>query len=190
MGMKKKQPHTFPIIDTKRIRLRKPAVRDIARIMTLANNPKIEEMTLSFPYPYQEEDAVSWLETANTGFEEKDHYIFAIATLPEDVFIGGIGLEVESDFNRAEVGFWLGEPYWNKGYVTEALGSILKFGFEELSLHKIYAIHLDKNPSSGRVMEKNGMIREAKLVDHIKKGDKYFDVIQYRLTKKEFRKRR
>jgi len=65
----------------------------------------------------------------------------------------------------------------------------LEFGFEELGLHKIYAIHLDKNPASGRVMTKNGMIREAKLTDHIKKGDEYFDVIQYRMTKKEFKDR-
>lgn len=186
--MKKKKPHTFPTIDTDRIRLRRLVVRDISRIMTLANNPKIEEMTLSFPYPYREKDAISWLATANAGFEEKNHFIFAIALLPKNDFIGGIGLRINTDFNRAEVGFWLGEPYWDNGYITEALGNILAFGFQELELHKIYGFHLDKNPASGRVMEKNGMIREAKLIDHIKKGDEYFDAIQYRLTREEFQR--
>jgi|GEM_PF-6315023 len=98
--MKRKEPHTFPVIDTERIRLRKPSVRDISRILRLANNPNIEEMTLSFPYPYHEEHAVSWLKTANTGFENQDHYIFAIALLPEDTFVG----ESDCKFKRSSTG--------------------------------------------------------------------------------------
>jgi len=96
---------------------------------------------------------------------------------------------VAADFNRAEVGFWLGEPFWNQGFVAEALELVLRFGFETLGLQKIYAIHLTKNPASGKVLQKNGMIREGKLVDHLREGDEYFDVIQYRLTREEFSQR-
>jgi RimJ/RimL family protein N-acetyltransferase len=84
------------------------------------------------------------------------------------------------------LGFWLGEPFWNNGYVTEATGKVLQFGFEEIGLQKIFAIHLIDNPASGKVMIKNGMIKEGELVDHLKKGDKYHTVIQYRLTRDEF----
>ncbi len=180
---------TFPTLETDRICLRKPVAADLPRLLDLADNPKIEEMTLSFPYPYKEKDAIWWLNRANEGFEQQNHFVFAIALLPKDEFIGGIGLEINTDFNRAEVGFWLGEPFWNQGFITEALEKVLQFGFETLELQKIYAIHLTKNPASGKVLQKNGMVREGKLADHIRKGGKYFDVIQYRLTKEEFAQR-
>ncbi|MDR8392298.1 GNAT family N-acetyltransferase [Aliifodinibius sp. S!AR15-10] len=176
----------FPTIETERIRLRKPEVRDIPQIVTYAGHPKIAEMTLNIPHPYQEKDAVKWLNMANEGFEDKSKYLFAICHLQEDEMIGAIGLKVNKRFNRAELGFWIGEPFWNNGYATEAVKEVIKFGFKEIDLNKIYAIHLVKNPASGKVMQNNGMIKEGELVEHIKKGAEYFSVIQYRLTRKEY----
>lgn len=176
----------FPIIDTDRIRLRKPRVKDIPKIMEYANNPKVADMTLNIPHPYKEEDAIFWLNMAHNGFKEKSKFIFAICLLPTDEFIGGIGLRINKRFNRAELGFWIGEPFWNNGYATEAIREVLKCGFEEVNIHKILATHLLNNPASGKVMAKNGMIKEGELKDHIKKGDKYFSLIQYRLTQNEF----
>lgn len=176
----------FPVLETDRLRLRRPMARDIPRIVQYADNPKIEEMTLSMPYPYREKDAVSWLATANRGFDEKNHYIFAICELPSDEFMGGIGLEINQRFNRGELGFWLGEPFWNNGYITEAVEAILNFGFSKLELNKIIAFHMIKNPASGKVMARNGMIKEGELAEHIRKGEEYIDVVQYRLTSQEF----
>lgn len=176
----------FPVIQTERLRLRELMARDITRIVQYANNPKIVEMTLSMPFPYEEKDAVSWLAEANQGFSKQTHYIFAICQLQANEFLGGIGIEVKKRFNRAEMGFWLGEPFWNSGYITEAVAAVLEFGFNDLELNKIIAFHMDKNPASGRVMTKNGMIKEGELVEHIRKDEEYIDVIQYRLTKQEF----
>lgn len=167
-----------------------PEAKDIPNMVTYANNPKVSRMTLTMPYPYREKDAISWINMANEGFEDRNHFVFAICLLPDDDFIGGIGLRVNKRFNNAELGFWMGEPFWNKGYVTEAAGEILKFGFEEAGLHKIYATHLIENPASGKVMIKNGMIKEGELVDHIRKGDQYLSLIQYRITNKEFFERK
>ena len=89
-------------------------------------------------------------------------------------------------FDRAALGYWLAEPFWNNGFVTEAVGRLLAFGFQELKLNKIYATHLLHNPASGRVMIKNGMVKEGELIDHMKKGDEYMSVAQYRLTRKEY----
>ncbi len=179
----------FPVLETNRLRLRRPMVRDIARIVQYADNPKIEEMTLNMPYPYREKDAITWLETVNRGFDEQKHYIFAICKLPSDELMGGIGLKINQRFNRGELGFWLGEPFWNNGYITEAVQPILDFGFTALELNKVIAFHMDKNPASGRVMTKNGMIKEGELAEHIRKGKEYIDVVQYRLTKQEFNQR-
>lgn len=177
---------SFPLIETNRIRLRKPNAGDIPRITKYANHPRISEMTLSIPYPYREKDAISWVHMANKGFEDRSKYLFAICKLADDAFIGAAGLEVNPRFNRAELGFWIGVPFWGNGYATEAVGAILEFGFNEINLNKIYAIHLVKNPASGRVMTKNGMVKEGTLADHIKKGDRYCTVLQYRLTKSEY----
>lgn len=160
--------------------------RDIPNIVKYANNPNISRTTLNVPHPYREKDAIGWINMANQGFEDQSRIIFAIALLPDDEFIGGIGLRINNRFNHAELGFWIGEPFWNNGYVSEAAKEILKFGFEEIGLHKIFATHLVENPASGKVMIKNGMVKEAELVDHIQKDGKYLTLIQYRITKKEF----
>jgi len=177
---------SLPVLETDRLRLRMPNAEDIPRMVQHANNKKISNMTLSMPHPYHEKDAIYWINMANQGFEDKNHFIFAICKQSDNLFMGGIGLRLNTRFNRAELGFWIGEPFWNNGYVTEAIGKILEFGFERVGLHKIHASHFVNNPASGKVMRKNGMIREGELVDHIKKGDKYLTIIQYRLTKDEY----
>jgi RimJ/RimL family protein N-acetyltransferase len=176
----------FPVLETDRLRLRKPSVKDIPNILEHADNPKIAETTLNIPHPYREKDAVFWINMANEGFKDKSGFVFAICQKSTDEFMGGIGLRINQRFNRAEMGFWIGEPFWNKGYTTEAAGEILKLGFEEIGLNKIIASHFVDNPASGQVMKKCGMIKEAEMLEHIRKDDEYLSLIQYRLTRKEF----
>lgn len=176
----------FPILETRTLRLRKPTTKDLPKIREYANNSEIAKMTLNIPHPYQEKDAIFWLNRANQGFEDKSKYVFAICKLSNDDFIGGISLKINSRFNRAELGYWIAEPFWNKGFATEATQETLRFGFEEAGIHKIFATHLLDNPASGKVMTKNGMTKEWTLIDHFRKDDTYLSVVQYRLTKKEF----
>jgi ribosomal-protein-alanine N-acetyltransferase len=111
---------------------------------------------------------------------------FALELRATGEFIGGMGLTLESRFDRAEVGYWLGQPYWGRGLATEALAAVLRFGFEELRLNKVYATHHADNPASGRVMQKNGMVKEGELVQHIKRDGHYHDLWQYRLTSQKY----
>ncbi len=176
----------FPEIETKRLLLRKLSFTDIPQIIEFAGNQKVAETTLNIPHPYTEEDAIYWMNSANVGFVNKTQFTFGISTKLKDEFIGGIGLKINSKFQRGVLGYWIAEPFWNTGFATEAVGGILTFGFTEIHLHKIYATHLVENPASGRVMIKNGMIKEGELKDHTKKGDLFRSLIQYRLTKQEF----
>ncbi|BDS11431.1 GNAT family N-acetyltransferase [Aureispira anguillae] len=159
---------------------------DIPKIIEYASNKEISSNTLNIPYPYEEKDAIYWINSANQGFLNKTQFTFAIRLKSTDEFIGGIGLILNKRFDRAEFGYWIGKPFWKNGYATEALAALLKFGFKTLNLNKIYATHLIENPASGKVMLKNGMLKEATLIEHYKKGDEYRSVFQYRLTKKEF----
>ena len=149
--------HKFSEIKTNRLVLGRLSFKDIPKIIEYAGNKKVAESTLNIPHPYEEKDAIFWINSANKGMENKTQFTFGIRTKKEDEFIGGIGLKINIRFQRAELGYWIGEPFWNKGYATEAVEAILKFGFNDLNLNKIYATHLVENPASGKVMIKNGI---------------------------------
>lgn len=182
----------FPRLQTKRLLLDQIQLKDISNIVAYAGNENIVENTRTMPYPYREEDAISWIHTANLGFKAKDNYMFAIRFKDTLAFIGGIGLTLDVGNNRAELGYWLAEDFWNRGLTTEAVKAILKFGFEDLKLNKILAVYLTSNEASGKVMIKNGMVKEAEFKDHdVKRGHQvedniYVSLIQYRMTKSEY----
>jgi RimJ/RimL family protein N-acetyltransferase len=182
----------FPKLETKRLILSQIKPADIADIVSYAGNIKIVENTRTMPHPYKEEDAISWMNMANQGFKNGDTYIFAIRFKDSQAFLGGIGLTLDKHNNRAELGYWLAEGFWNQGLTTEAVKAILKFGFEELKLNKIVAVYLTTNGASGKVMTKNGMVKEGEFKDHdLKKDltiadDVYVSLIQYRMLKSEY----
>ncbi|MGB5820687.1 MAG: GNAT family protein [Saonia sp.] len=176
----------FPKIETERLFLTELTSKDIPEIVKHASNKNISDFTLNLPFPYSEKDAIFWINLANQGFKNRTDIIFGIRLKPENKFIGGIGLTVERKFNRAEIGYWIAEPYWRKGYATEATKSIIQYGFENLDLNKFTSSHLAKNPASGKVMKNSGMTKEGELKEHILKQSEYHDLILYGLTKKDY----
>jgi len=177
---------TLPTIQTDRLTLGPLRAVDIPRIVEYADNPNIAKMLRNLPQPYAEKDAIFWINLSNQGLVNKTSYIFKVGLKENNEFIGGMGLHIKAPHNKAEVGYWIAEPFWGKGYATEALGALLKFGFEDLELNKIYAVHFIGNPASGKVMINNKMIQEGVLVDEEKKDDTYLTLLQYRLTKREY----
>lgn len=165
-------------------------IEEAGLIAQYANNEKIALMTLHIPHPYTEGDAIAWINLSEEGFRNGHLYTFRVGLRPAGEFIGGISLTITQPHQRAELGYWIAEPFWRLGYATEAVGAVLAYGFKELRLHKIYATHLVENPASGRVMLKNGMIKEGALVDHVFKEGRFFSLIQYRLTLEEYHRQR
>lgn len=143
---------------------------DLPRIIELANDPLIGEMTLNIPHPYTEESAIFWLNLAYTGRESGSKFIFAIRDKNSGEFMGGIGLHPGNPHRRGELGYWIGAPYRRNGYVSEAAGRLIQFGFEELDMLRIEATHLLGNEASGRVMTNNGMEFEGDLNDYYSKN--------------------
>lgn len=176
----------FPTLETGRLVLNELQAGDLPRIVEYAADPGIAQYTLNIPHPYAEKDAIYWLNAVYQGFKEGTQHVFAIRLKPGLEFIGGIGLVITRRFHRAEIGYWVGKPFWNNGYTSEAMKPIIEYGFQKLNLNKIYAIHLQENMASGQVMEKNGMQREGFLKEHVFKKGTYHNVIQYGLTKQDF----
>ncbi len=92
---------------------------------------------------------------------------------------GAVSQRVDRGLNQANLGYWIGKPHWNLGYATEAARAVIAAGFGELGLNRIYAFHLARNPSSGRVMEKLGMLLEGTARQHTMKWGKYEDLVSY-----------
>ncbi|CAH0142044.1 GNAT family N-acetyltransferase [Chryseobacterium sp. Bi04] len=167
----------FPIIETERLILSQLEEKDIPFITEYLQHRIFSDLTSNIPYPYTENDAQLWLKMSKEAFEDHTGYTFGIRN-KEGHIIGAIGLH-DRDDDKAELGYWIGMSYWNKGYVTEAAKAIVHFGFKELKFNKIFATHLYQNPASGKIMEKIGMEKEAVLKQDVKKGGEYFDLVMY-----------
>jgi ribosomal-protein-alanine N-acetyltransferase len=176
----------LPMLHTPRLLLRAFAPADVPHLVALAGNYEVARNTLNIPHPYGEADARRWVQFTQDNLTQQTGYAFAVELKATGDFIGGIGLTVDRRFDRAEAGYWLGQPYWGQGLMSEALAALLQFGFEELALNKIYATHIAGNPASGRVMLKNGMVKEGELVQHTRRDGQFHNLWQYRLTRAEY----
>ena len=165
-------------IYTERLVLRPFTLADAPQVKALAGERQIYETTLFVPYPYEDGMAESWISTHQTGFYEGRGVVFAIC-LTSGTLMGSIALNKAGLFNSAELGYWIGVAYWNRGYCTEAAKAVLEYGFNVLRYHKISARHFVGNVSSGRVMEKIGMRREGLLQDDVMKDGRYISVELY-----------
>ncbi len=152
---------------------------DIQDIVNSLNNPVFSQNSTNIPYPYDEDCAKFWLELIRKGQEENTGQTFAIRTKTDLKMIGAIGLELDLDHDKAELGYWLDKNFWNKGFATEASKKIIDYGFNTLKLKRIFATHFDFNTASGKVMLKSGMQQEGVLYAHTKNNDRYENHILY-----------
>ncbi len=148
-------------LETDRLILRKLALEDAPHIVRLAGDYEVSKMTLNIPHPYPPDVAEDFIKTVRENWENDVSFTFAIVRQEDDIFMGMIGLRPEMKHLRAEVGYWIGVPFWGKGYMTEALKRVIQFGFDDLKLNRVGASYRIDNPASGRVMEKAGMQHEG-----------------------------
>lgn len=175
----------FPQLSTARLQLRKLTIEDAKAITALCNNPKIAYQTYNLPYPYKEEFVSERLSFIEEGWTTGSRYVWLLTDLVSGQIIGEMGLHVNKESNSAEMGYWIGELFWNLGYASEAMQAILEYGFRELNLNKIYASHFGDNPASGRVMEKCGMRKEGVLRKHVSSRTGIKDLVYYGLLKSD-----
>jgi RimJ/RimL family protein N-acetyltransferase len=162
-----------PTIETERLVLRPFALEDAADVRRLAGDRAIADTTLLIPHPYPEGVAEEWIRGHRDLFRQREAAVFAVTARETGALIGAIGLQTNPRHGRAELGYWIGRPFWNQGFATEAARAVVRYGFDELHLHRVYAHHMTRNPASGRVLEKVGMRLEGELRDHVAKWGKY-----------------
>lgn len=175
-----------PTLTSKRLILRPFWPTDAPIVQQLAGDRRIAETTLNIPHPYEDGMAEQWIATHRPAYEAGTLATFAIVLRDVEQLIGAIALIINRDLNKAELGYWVGAPYWNRGFATEAACAILDFGFSELGLNRISAKHLARNPSSGRVMEKAGMLREGTARQDTMKWGNYEDLVSYGMLREDW----
>ncbi|MEK7186619.1 MAG: GNAT family N-acetyltransferase [Patescibacteria group bacterium] len=168
------------IIKTKLFTLRPFEKRDEASLVKNINNEKIYKPTLNIPYPYTAEDARIWIERNEKYAEEKPLKAVNFAIDINGEVIGGIGI-TKIEKGEGELGYWLGEDYWGKGFMSEAVREVTYAGFKKLKLKRIYADVFLSNKVSARVLEKNGYILEEVMQGRAIKDGKEID--NYRFAK-------
>ena len=149
-----------PNILTERLILRSFTLGDARDVQRLAGNLNVAKMTLNIPHPYENGMAEDWINSHMEKTGSGVQLSYAIESLQLGVLMGAISL-THMETTQANLGYWVGEQYWGKGYCTEAGKALICHAFDALSLKRVYALHLTSNPASGRVMEKIGMTHYA-----------------------------
>jgi RimJ/RimL family protein N-acetyltransferase len=175
----------IPSLVTARLRLRPYHDSDVAELLPLIGAREVAATTGRIPYPYSEKDATQFIAAA----QKDDEIRLAVTLRSDNRMIGGIGLRLFEPHQHAELGYWLGLPYWGSGFATEAAREMVRYGFEALHLHRIFATVFIHNPASGRVLVKLGMRREGCQRQHIRKWNQFVDLELYGLLRQEWESR-
>lgn len=177
----------LPHLRTPRLLLRPFSIEDAPAVTLLAGDRAVASTAARIPHPYEEGMAEAWIATHPGAFRDGQSVVLAITLPADNRLVGAIGLEISGEDRRGELGYWVGKPYWNRGYATEASQAVLEYGFQVLDLDRIYAHHFLRNPASGRVMQKAGMKHEGCLRQHVLKWGAREDLEVYGILKAEHR---
>ena len=170
--------------------LRPFSLTDAPAVQRLAGDRDVASTTLNIPHPYEDGMAEEWINGQQQSFEQNEFVTFAVALRPDNTLIGAISLHLDPGHDRAELGYWIGKPYWNQGYGTEAGRAVVQYGFEVIGLNRIHAAYLKRNPASGRIMQKIGMMYEGCLQQHLKRWETFEDVELYGILKRDYESQR
>lgn len=181
-------------IETARLLLRPLTAADAPAIQARASDYAIAHTTLAIPHPYPDGAAETYIHRQETQFQAGRSLTFALTLRQAETenlgvadCLGVIELrDLEPDHAQVELGFWLGADAWGKGYMSEAVGGVVRFSFEQLDLNRLYAYHMVRNPASGKVLQKNGFVQEGYLRQRIRKWGVFEDVTLWAILRRDW----
>lgn len=170
-------PAEYPRIETARLRLRALAPADAKTVQRLAGEREVAMTTANIPHPYPDGMAETWIPTHAELWRERRALVLGITLKSTDELVGCTGLHLEPLHERAELGYWIGRPYWGRGYASEAARALVEYGFGVIGLRRIQAHYMAHNPASGRVMENAGLRPEGRSPCAMKKDGRFVDIV-------------
>ena len=155
-------------------------------VQRLAGVREVADSTLRIPHPYPDGAAEAWIATHAGRWTAREELALAITLKDGGGLVGAVGLVFEPAHDKAELGYWIGVPFWRRGLATEAAGGLVDFGFKVLGLARVQAHHMSRNPASGRVLLKLGMRREGTSPRAVKKDGRYEDIVFYGILRRDW----
>lgn len=172
-----------PTLETDRLLLRPSRLEDAERVSELLSDRSIPDTAMHIPHPCPISVVEAWISKHAKKYSDGVSLDFYVQLKSLDGVIGAVHLDFDSVNDSAELGYWIGKPYWNQGYATEAVKAVLTYAHEQKKVRKIFAYYLCRNLASRRVLEKCGLKAEGILRQHVKKWGQYEDIQYYALIR-------
>jgi len=175
-------------LETERLVLRPLEESDEADLYPIFNDPEVTQ-NLLIRHPYPRERMLPWIRERIVAYRHRERYVFAMVLRHSSEVAGICGLvAVNWEHMNAELVYWLGRPHWNKGYVTEAARSMIRFGFEDLGFERISVGCFARNSASARVIEKLGFQPEGCARHEFLKDGEYLDALHFGMISGDYLK--
>jgi len=171
------------IIATERLDLQWFTLAEAPALQKICESKQVAAMSGSIAHPYPEGHAEKFIRESAVKIESGDGYSWAIFERSTGELLGDTMLTINKQHHSGEFGYLLGEHAWGKGYATETLAGVLRYGFETLGLRRVYGICSANNKASARVMEKNGLVHEGTTKDSYLKWGVWEDELYYGITR-------
>lgn len=180
---------SLPELETARLFLRPVTQDDTPLIRQEASHIEISDTMISIPHPYPEGEAERYVSHRLSEMEQGRAAAFVMEAKPNHHFTGMIEIrDIDLEHAQAELSFWLSVASRGEGYMSEAIERVVRFGFENLGLNRLYAHHMVRNPASGRALMKNGFLVEGVLRQRVKKWGVFEDVVLLALLREDWEK--
>ena len=167
----------LPTLHSPRLTLRPFALGDAADVQRLAGDARIAETTTTIPHPYPDGAAEAWIHEHESFFAAKKLLTLAVTRREDGQLLGTVSLlDWHEAYARAELGYWIGAPYWGMGYCTEAVTTLLRHATDKLKITRVVGRCLTRNKASERVMLRVGLSPEGYLPKHVLKNGRHEDV--------------
>jgi RimJ/RimL family protein N-acetyltransferase len=174
-------------ITTPRLILREYTEKDFEGVHAYSKDPETVRFMTWGPNSPEETRGFLQLVISQQTIEPRLNYHFVVALRESGQIIGGCGIHIRRPEHRsAEIGYCFNQKYWGQGYATETMSALLKFGFEELKLHRIIATCDPRNIGSERVMQKNGLRQEAHFIQELWQKGEWRDSLLYAILESEW----
>ncbi len=175
----------LPPLATERLVLRRLETGDADAVHRLINDWEVAGKLSRVSYPFPLDDIEDWIEATHESLRQGREFAFAITLRAESELVGVIGLIVDDTRTRADLGYWIGRAYWDRGYATEAVRRLVEFGFLNLGLERLWAVMLVNNDVSARVLEKVGFRNEGQFRHEFPARNEVRTVHRFALTRVE-----
>jgi RimJ/RimL family protein N-acetyltransferase len=179
----------YPTLHTERLVLRAFTLDDAPTLSQLAQAREVARTMLNLPHPFEEGMSEEWIRGLRPMFESGKGTTFAVVLREEGTLVGTVslytrapdGTAVQGEEGTGLLAFWIGVPYWDEGYATEAVAEVVRYGFEERGLQRIRANHFGSNAASGRVLRKVEMSHAGTRPNYYEKWGNLEDREEYLL---------